>query len=560
MIDKTNLLPPDSENEIDIQNDKPNNFDERIILQQNLIEMGFDITMINKIISHFNIRTEEEAINYLTKSEDGKYNHPFIPKEENEFKEEKKDILKESKIYIDNMISSVLKRSKTFSRRNNLNNNENNNIVKNINENICEICGEPKNLHTIQEYNQPKENIEEEKLKGINEMKLIDKINIDESPKNINNNYLIINTKENDIQSFEEKDDNYNPDQCGLCLDEFENPIEIEKCNHKFCKECFHDYLKESIKNNQIDKIPCPTNKCSNKNLSEKFFFKYLTDEEISKYQKFKAKNEIERDPKKAFCPFPNCNSYAEIDVGKTVIIDSSNPKYLKSTLICLKGHEFCSCGRPIHKGDCYQEDKNFENLKKKEGIKPCPKCSILIEKSIGCNHMTCINPICKHEFCWLCLQPYTEDHYKYGPCKGKQFEGMKFRANNVNDDKCCFNTLLKIFMVIGIIIGIFIFPGIAISTTIIILIIDDNIFHKFSKFTKTYIIITYIFLGLSYQFIGFIILGVSSIALGLSIITIIMDIIFEVTFFIFNYLFCCCLCNKSKKRELLDFEQNLEI
>ena len=64
MIDKTNLLPPDSEDEIDIQNDKPNNFDERIILQQNLIEMGFDITMINKIISHFNIRTEEEAINY----------------------------------------------------------------------------------------------------------------------------------------------------------------------------------------------------------------------------------------------------------------------------------------------------------------------------------------------------------------------------------------------------------------------------------------------------------------------------------------------------------------
>ena len=47
-------------------------------------------------------------------------------------------------------------------------------------------------MHSIQEYNQPKENIEEEKLKGINEVKLIDKININESPKNINNNYLII--------------------------------------------------------------------------------------------------------------------------------------------------------------------------------------------------------------------------------------------------------------------------------------------------------------------------------------------------------------------------------
>lgn len=33
---------------------------------------------------------------------------------------------------------------------------------------------------------------------------------------------------------------------------------------------------------------------------------------------------------------------------------------------------------------------------------KPCPKCSSVIEKNGGCNHMVCRK--CKHEFCWICL------------------------------------------------------------------------------------------------------------------------------------------------------------
>ena len=36
--------------------------------------------MVNKIISIFKIRSEEEAIDYLIKADDGLWNHPFIPK------------------------------------------------------------------------------------------------------------------------------------------------------------------------------------------------------------------------------------------------------------------------------------------------------------------------------------------------------------------------------------------------------------------------------------------------------------------------------------------------
>ena len=92
--------------------------------------MGFDIEMVNKIISTFKIRTEEEALNYLIKNENSIWEHPFIPKLEEEEEEDKKSI-----------ISSLSKKNK----------NDSDKII--LNEDICEICGESKDSHIIKEFN-----------------------------------------------------------------------------------------------------------------------------------------------------------------------------------------------------------------------------------------------------------------------------------------------------------------------------------------------------------------------------------------------------------------------
>ena len=43
------------------------------------------------------------------------------------------------------------------------------------------------------------------------------------------------------------------------------------------------------------------------------------------------------------------------------------------------------------------------------EGVRRCPACGTGVEKSGGCDHMTCRPAAggCGHEFCWLCLAPY---------------------------------------------------------------------------------------------------------------------------------------------------------
>jgi hypothetical protein len=126
--------------------------------------------------------------------------------------------------------------------------------------------------------------------------------------------------------------------------------------------------------------------------------------------------------------------------------MDSNDPDYIKSTLKCRKGHEFCSCGRILHEGSCYQDEKAFKKFINKEKIKKCPKRGFLIKKNKGCNHMTCGNPACRYEFCWICMQETVPNHYDYGSCAGKQF----LDTESLVYDHPCLAKFLFILLVIS--------------------------------------------------------------------------------------------------------------
>ena len=62
---------------------------------------------------------------------------------------------------------------------------------------------------------------------------------------------------------------------------------------------------------------------------------------------------------------------------------------------------------------------------------------------------MTCGNPTCKYEFCWLCMKEAEPGHYENTPCAGKQFldpEGFEYQLE-LNHP--CLYKLYRIFLFI---------------------------------------------------------------------------------------------------------------
>ena len=89
---------------------------------------------------------------------------------------------------------------------------------------------------------------------------------------------------------------------------------------------------------------------------------------------------------------------------------------------------------------DCNEKlDNSIIEFAKNNFIKKCPKCSIITQKSSGCNHITCSK--CKFQWCWLCNGEYTSEHYNQGKCKGFQF----FKPNDENEIKLAFEGKIEL-------------------------------------------------------------------------------------------------------------------
>ena len=420
-----------------------NKLDSKIIrIQRNLIKMEFDIEMVNKILLYFQIESENQAIDYLTKNSEGLWGHPFIQKiKDDDNNNNNNKIVNDSENNMHDNTSITFESMK--SKINTIKNQGISNIIyypmdemtDETNGLVCEICGDLEQFHVgSNNYqnsppiinNKAEELIEDSKYENNNiiihqasdlrentDTKIIDSLN------NENNGNNEINNDNLDINKNDSNNHNQNK-ECPICLCDVENEIKLQNCGHKFCQECFNNYLIELINKNNIDNIPCPIKSCFNKDIKEDFFNKYLTEEQYFKYRTFRSQNEIAKDPKKMFCPI--CNEYALIQEKSKYKYDPNDPRYTKSKLTCINGHEFCSCGIAIHEGECYRDGNDFQKFLINEHIKQCPKCGFYIKKLKGCNHMTCGNNLCKYEFCWLCMKEAVPGHFEYGQCKGMQF------------------------------------------------------------------------------------------------------------------------------------------
>ena len=336
-----------------------------------LEEMGYNKIYSKRLLAFYHPKTIEEAMNYFLK-EEGIIQHFYI--------EDRKSIDK-----------------------------------------LCFLCGEQKEIHL---GNIPKNNNEESDIFSnilINEL-----INED---NNINKDLI----SKNDINII--NDISIKKEECPICMELYipneENTI--NNCGHTFCNDCWFNSLSLKIKENQLSSIKCLKYECQEK-LPDEFILKIIKSnkELIDKYKRYKYELDIINDSNKKFCPYPECNSYAELKNIKN--------KYVK----CLNKHEFCflCLEKPHGTKPCKENDildKSLEIFAKNNFLKKCPHCSIVTEKIKGCNHITCAK--CQYQWCWLCNGKYEPEHFRKGKCKGFQF----FRPKNENDIKLAFEGKIKL-------------------------------------------------------------------------------------------------------------------
>lgn len=217
-------------------------------------------------------------------------------------------------------------------------------------------------------------------------------------------------------------DANNDSPQCGICLENTTDNILLQ-CQHLYCNTCMREWAKTCVFEGGDLEVTCPHPPCR-KPLSETYVYRLLaTDRNCGDLYdtliRFKENRRIESDPNSRWCPTRNCSAVISRHVYLVCFVEKF--------VTCPDCRNECcfECGLSHGSSDkCHVNDGDAQVLKSllsERGVdagkqyKKCPKCSKLVSKLDGCNHITCA---CAYEWCWICGGRYSRYHYKsYNLC-----------------------------------------------------------------------------------------------------------------------------------------------
>ena len=214
--------------------------------------------------------------------------------------------------------------------------------------------------------------------------------------------------------------------ECSVCLSTIRRQSLLAKpcsCKIDICKTCMSSIVNLNI-NEGHPYMPCPNPECS-KPLKREVIIEYIENNEVlNKYERFRLN--FEGDGKKKTCPY--CCIITERDLPQFIPKRNGELTPEEYHLTCEAcSFEWCfNCHSPWHEDvSCraYRAgDKQFvkwtrgRNAGYTPNCQTCPKCKVYIERSTGCDSMTCNQ--CHTNFCYKCGNKFTSfpglgDHYK---------------------------------------------------------------------------------------------------------------------------------------------------
>jgi hypothetical protein len=206
--------------------------------------------------------------------------------------------------------------------------------------------------------------------------------------------------------------------ECGVCCGHNPEAEGIKTCpDHFYCNDCALEVLYRSMKNT-IDEFSLSCCACTQWFGIPMSVFEHLVDLEFKARYRAKLHEHITPVGKRVFCTNPACAKFLSALVPMVVTHDTqpdarSNPALAKcdncQTSTCLHCKHEHQVGHVCIE-DAFSPDlKDMPVYSARSRIKPCPKCTTLLELKESCNHATCTQ--CKHQFCFVCLLPFNGFH-----------------------------------------------------------------------------------------------------------------------------------------------------
>ncbi|KAJ7699291.1 hypothetical protein B0H17DRAFT_1129353 [Mycena rosella] len=227
---------------------------------------------------------------------------------------------------------------------------------------------------------------------------------------------------------------------CPICFDDAPDlaPLALD-CTHAACSGCRAAYITSKIRDEAEHACRCMAEGCAL--VAPDAFVRAAVDPETYvRFQGLLVRHFVACTPALKFCPYPACTNTvacpaaaSKASLASVVPIVSCGARGIDAPSPSSAGmsqsqelarqatgkeHEFCfgciidSDHRPVVCGVAllwlkqYRDNSETANWIK-SNTKECEKCMSAIEKNGGCNHMTCKE--CKHEFCWVCMGPWSE-------------------------------------------------------------------------------------------------------------------------------------------------------
>lgn len=224
-------------------------------------------------------------------------------------------------------------------------------------------------------------------------------------------------------------------EKCSICLDEYvqccDQLFELSRCGHRCCRDGFRNWLLVQIgEGATFETMSCPVGLCS---IAEADLFEVLGKQSMEQLQRQSLELLLSTMPGFVWCP--QCPSGGLLPEEPCDDVECSRCKYhfCRHCKGNWAAHMGLSCSEFQESGAASVATWLDENTR------ACPKCSVRIELTTGCSHMTCRQ--CRHQFCWLCLGSYNGS---YTMTPERQLRRAVAAAKDDNSVRCpCGNEVI---------------------------------------------------------------------------------------------------------------------